>query len=590
MKRSEQKMADTWDLVRMYNPKNLQADLKECHQMVEVIKKIKQFKTKEDIITTLERYFALMVKLENIYVYYSHMQDTDYANSSYAGNLNYIKAENNKMMSELSYVMPSIARVDNKLLEEILHDEKYQAYHKTMRDILHNKERFLSDGEELIISRYGLNSSLSYNVYSVFTNSELTFNDVKDSKKKTHKLTEGMYANYIRSHDRTLRKHAFEELFNTYHKFNQTLTTTYLGDIKQDLIGMRNRHYQSTLQQALEPNQIDEQIYHRLLKSVEDNLKINHDYLATRQALLKYDELHLYDVYVSLVEELETEYPYEQAQEMVLAALQIFPSEYVAIIKEAFEKRWIDVYENEGKRTGAYSGGSYSSDPYILLNYQSNLNDVFTLAHELGHSMHSYFANKNNPYQDANYQIFIAEVASTVNELLLINDLLKKTDDKTMQKYLYNYWLEQFRTTLVRQTMFARFELESHLLMEENKEVNADILNDLYFDINKKYFGKDVVIDEEIKYEWSRIPHFYYDYYVYQYATSYSVALNIVERIIAKEKGIMDKYLDFLKLGDRVYPLEALQTLDIDLEKDDVFDQAMKKYQEVLNKFADVSK
>lgn len=585
MKRTAQKTKDTWDLTRMYNPSHLKKDVKACYEMIEDIKKQKTFKTPKDITRTLEKYFALLAKIENIYVYFSHTQDTDYGNSTYAGNVNYIKAEYNKMMSELSYLIPSIAHADKQVLRAILVNKQDEPYHKTIRGILHNQKQYLSNAEELIIAHYGLNNSLAYNTYSVFTNSELVFADIVDSDDRVVKMSEGAYADYIRSQDRTLRKNAFNELLNTYQNFNQTLTTIYLGDIKQDLITMRNRHYDSTLQQALFPNDIDEKIYYQLLEHVEANLAVNHDYLQVRKKELKYKKLHLYDVYVNLVADITTDYPYQRAQEMVLAAFEIFPDEYTQVVKEAFTKRWIDVYENEGKRSGAYSGGSYLSNPYILLNYHNNLNDVFTLAHELGHSMHSYFANHNNPYQDASYQIFIAEVASIVNELILINDLLNKTDDVTMRKYLYNYLLDQFRTTLIRQTMFARFELETHLLMEKNEEVNADILNDLYFKINQQYFGKEIVLDEAIKYEWSRIPHFYYDYYVYQYATSFSIALNIVERMLQQEKGIMDKYIDFLKLGDRIYPVEALQTLDIDLSDGKIFEQAMDKYRETLTLF-----
>lgn len=586
MKRNEQLIENTWDLERMYNPNSLDNDLYECFNIVDKIMIYKDIMfNKETIIDALDLYFSLGIKIENIYVYFSHKQDTDFNDDKVIATFNRVKQEYNKMMVDISFLMSKISQVDNEILNSIIIDDSYRDYHKTITNIINNKKRYLSDVEEKIISTYGLNSSAAYQLFSAFSNSDLKFPQAIDTDDNKHDLSEGTYATYIRSKDRSLRESAFNNLFTTYSNFNQTLATNYINELKDSLISMKNRSYDSTLQQALEPNQIPEYVYHNLLDTVEENIAINHKYMKLRKEVMNLDELHLYDIYTSMVSEVNKKYPYEDGKNIVEEALSIFNEEYRSALSDALNNRWIDVYENEGKRSGAYSGGSYLSDPYILLNYHDDLNDVFTLAHELGHSLHSHFANKYNKYQNANYKIFIAEVASTVNELILINYLLEKEEDLTITKYLYNYLLEQFRTTMVRQTMFARFELESHKLVEENKEISNAVLNDLYYDINKQYFGQEIVIDSLIKYEWSRIPHFYYNYYVYQYATSFSVSLNIVERILNKEEGILDKYLEFLKLGDSLYPIEALKILDIDLSDKTIFASAMNKYNDTIEKF-----
>ncbi|MDF9866792.1 oligoendopeptidase F [Bacilli bacterium PM5-3] len=589
MKRDQQQLENTWDLERMYNPKTLSYDIQECFNIVKKILVYKDIEfDKDTIIDVLKIYYELLIKIENIYVYFSHLQDTDFTNDKNIAIFNKVKGEYNQMMVQTSFLFSKISKVDNEILNSILMDDDYVDYHKTIENIIHNKKRYLSEKEEKIISTYNLTSSAAYQLFSAFTNSDLKFDTIFDSENNEHELTEGTYSIYIRSDDRKLRKNAFNSLFNGYSKFNQTLATNYISELKSSLISMKNRNYNSTLQQALEPNKINEQIYFNLLNSIEDNIEINHEYMKLRKDEMKLDELHLYDIYTTMVADIDEKYEYEQGCDLVRKALKVFPDEYQEALNDALTNRWIDIYENEGKRSGAYSGGSYLSDPYILLNYHNELNDVFTLAHELGHSIHSYFSNKHNPYQNANYKIFIAEVASTVNELLLINYLLENETKPQIKKYLYNYLLEQFRTTMVRQTMFARFELESHVLIEENKEISNVVLNDLYYDINKKYFGNDIVLDEEIKYEWSRIPHFYYNYYVYQYATSFSISLNIVKRILMKEEGIIDKYLSFLKAGDSVYPLEALALIDIDLTNPQVFNEAMQAYNQTISDFKNV--
>lgn len=586
MKRSEQKLENTWNLEMMYDPSNLDKDIADCYVLVEDLQQFKDIEfDKASIIKALKLYFDLMIKVENIYVYFSHQQDTDFSNDKYVSVLNKVKGEYNNMSVEVSFLMPKIAQVDNSILHSIVDDQDLNDYHQTIIKVINNKKRYLSTQQERIISTYGLTDGAAYQLYSAFTNSDLKFEDVLDSENNKHEMTEGVYANYIRSSDRVLRKNAYNCLFDTYAKYNQTLATNYISEMKQDLVDMKIRNYDSTLQQALEPNQIPLYVYENLLNSIENNIKINHQYMSLRKKEMQLDDLHLYDIYTSRVADIDKKYDYETAKDLVTKALAIFPKEYTDTLNEALTKRWIDVYENEGKRSGAYSGGSYSSVPYMLLNYHDELNDVFTLAHELGHSMHSYFANKYNPYQNANYKIFIAEVASTVNELILINYLLANENDVQIKKYLLNYLLEQFRTTVIRQTMFARFELESHKLVEQNAEISNEVLNNLYYNINKQYFGDEIILDENIKYEWSRIPHFYYNYYVYQYATSFSISLNIVNRILANEDKMIDKYLEFLKTGDSVYPIDALKIVDIDLSTSAVFDQAMQEYAKVMADF-----
>ncbi|MDR1781577.1 MAG: oligoendopeptidase F [Bacilli bacterium] len=589
MKREEQELKNTWDLNAMYNPDNLDKDIAIINKEVDSLVTFKDINfTKDVIIEVLNKYYDLLIKIENIYVYYSHQLDTDFNNSEYIAQSNYIKQVYNDISIKLSFIIPKISKVDNSILESIINDTKLSDFHKSIKDIMHNKKRYLSEEQEQIIASYSLTSSGPYQVFSAFSNADLKFNDVLDSNNNNHELTEGTYSLLIRSNDQTLRKNAFNELLKGYAKYNQTLATTYILELKDALINMRNRHFSSTLEQALEPNQIDIIIYHNLLNSIENNISINHQYMDLRKKELNLSQLHLYDVYVPMVDEVDTDYSFEQAKSIVKEALKIMPLEYQEVIDEAFNNRWIDVYENDGKRSGAYSGGSYKSYPYMLLNYHNNINDVFTLAHELGHSIHSYFSNKNNSYQNANYKIFVAEIASTVNELILINYLLNNEEDVKIKKYLLNYLLEQFRTTLIRQTMFARFELVSHQLVEDNKPISNEVLNELYLNINKEYFGTNIIIDDIIKYEYTRIPHFYYNYYVYQYATSFSIALNIVNRILNKEDKIIEKYVNFLKLGDSVLPVDAIATLDINLKDSKVFDNAMQEYAHTIELFKNV--
>lgn len=596
MIRSEQILENTWNLENMFNQDDLNTTLEICEK---IVKDIKTYQNKlndsNKIIEVLEKYFNLLITLENVYVYYSHSQDVDFTNTSISSSFNMIKQKYNQYMTEISFLIPEISKVDNDILVVVAKYEsefnnqesiiKICPYSKFIENILHNKEKYLSDVEERIISTYNLNSSAFAQLYSVFTNSEMKYQVILDKDENVLEMSEGLYSKYIRDNDRVLRKNSFEELLKTYKLYNETLTTNYLSDIKQDLIEAKIRNYDSTLIAALEPNKIDSKIYFNLIECIENNIHINHEYVKLRKDTLGYQELHLYDMYTSLVSEIDKEYLYDDAWIDVIDTLKVFSKEYQDALLEAKNDRWIDIYENEAKRTGAYSGGSYLSKPYILLNYHNNINDLFTLIHELGHSMHSYFANKYNPYQNANYKIFIAEIASIVNEILLINNLLDKAKDTNTKKYLINYLLDQFRTTLIRQTMFARFEYDSHQLVENNQVVGSDILNDLYYKINQEYFGNDVIVDEYIKYEWSRIPHFYYNYYVYQYATSFCISLNIVKRILDKEEGIVDKYLDFLKIGDSMYPVDAIKTLDIDLTNSDIFEDAMKQYHYYIEEF-----
>lgn len=588
MKRDEQLSTNTWDLNRMYQEKNLEADLKIINSEIKELVKYQEIDFYEDIIVeVLEKYYKLMIRMENIYIYFSHLQDSDFTNNNNIAKFNKIKGEYNQMSVSLSFIMPKVSSCSNKVLNNILLNENYKDYHKIIRNIINNKKRYLSEAEEKIISIFGYSNGAGQQVFSAFSNSDIKFLDVMvDNEPK--QLTEGTYSIFIRNSDRDVRKQAFTNLLSKYSEFNQTLATTLISDLKESFVTMKIRNYDTTLQQSLEPKQINEKVYLNLLKTVERNISINHEYIKLRQQELNYDELHLYDMYVSMVQDIDQKYSFDQAKEMILEAFNDFDDEYLKVLNEAFNNRWIDIYENEGKRSGAYSGGSYLSDPYILMNYHDELNDVFTLAHELGHSLHSHFANKANPYQNANYKIFIAEIASTVNELILINYLLNKESNVSMKKYLLNYLLDQFRTTMIRQTMFARFELESHKLVEKNSSISAAVLNDLYYKINKLYFGDEVVLDDLIKYEYLRIPHFYYDYYVYQYATSFSISLNVVKRILAHEENFVKKYLDFLKVGDSLYPLEALEIIDIDLSDTTIFEEAMFEYKDTIEKYQNV--
>ena len=454
-------------------------------------------------------------------------------------------------------------------------DEKLDGFYKANKDlelyrhhldrIRLKKEHILSEAEEKLLAMTGEMGNSAENIYGMFADADLKFDDAVDKDGKAHQVTHGSYIPLVKSTDRVLRKSAFESMYKSYGTFRNTCAATLNAQIKAVNFYSQARKYGSSLEAALSANEVPTEVYTNLIKAVHDNMHYMYDYVALRKKLLGVDELHYYDLYTPIVSDFEMKVTFEEAKETVLKALAPMGEEYLAILREGFENRWIDVYENEGKTSGAYSAGA-RVHPYVLLNHKDTLDCMFTLAHEMGHAIHSYLSNKNQPVVYSDYVIFVAEVASTCNEALLMQYLLAHTDDKKEKAYLINYFLEQFRTTLYRQTMFAEFELKCNEICASGDSLTADTLCEIYGELNKLYFGDGVVLDEDIKMEWARIPHFYYDYYVYQYATGYSAAIALSQRILKEGAPAVKDYIEgFLSGGCSTDPISLLKRAGVDM-------------------------
>jgi oligoendopeptidase F len=418
----------------------------------------------------------------------------------------------------------------------------------------------------------------------MFNNADIKFPDIEDENGEMVEITHGRYGVFMESNNRRVRKDAFENVYATYKKFKNTLATTFSANVKQEAFFAKVHNYPSTMAMKLFDSNVPENVYTNLIDAVHENLPLLHRYVSLRKKLLGLDELHMYDLYTPIISDLELKISYDEAKEMVFKGLEPLGDKYRAILTEGYENRWIDVYENEGKRSGAYSWGAYGTHPYVLLNYQNNLKNVFTLAHEMGHAIHSYHSDGKLPIRYAGYKIFVAEVASTCNEALLMEYLLANTKDKKEKAYLINYFLEQFRTTLYRQTMFAEFEMITHQKSMEGEALTADVLCQIYHELNVKYFGDDIVIDSEIDMEWARIPHFYTAYYVYQYATGYSAAIALSRKILKEGQPAVDDYINkFLSGGSSDYPIELLKMAGVDMSKKEPVNQALALFESLLD-------
>lgn len=482
-----------------------------------------------------------------------------------------------------SFETNELLAISDETLEQFYQEAPALAlYRRHFDTIRRKKEHILSPAEEKLLALAGRTSDDPDNIFSMLNDADMRYPDAVDAEGEKHPLTHGTYIPMMMSQDRTLRKSAFENLYSVYDQFKNTLAATLGAQAKQLWFFAEARKYPSARAAALDSTEVPESVYDNLIQAVHENFPAMHRYVALRKKLLGLDELHFYDLYAPMVSNADFSYTFEEAKELVLKALEPMGEDYLAIMREGFANRWIDVYENVGKRSGAYSAGP-KVHPYVLLNYQGTLNDVFTLIHEMGHSLHSYLSNKYQPTVYADYVIFVAEVASTCNEALLMEYLLKTTTDKRKRAYLINYFLEQFRTTLYRQTMFAEFELKINELAQSGQGVTAQVCCDIYRELNRDYFGPDIVLDEQIALEWARIPHFYYDYYVYQYATGYAAAIALSRRILSGGPSAVEDYLGFLKGGCSKTPIELLKGAGVDMSTPDPVNAALKVFDELID-------
>ena len=526
--------------------------------------------------------------VERLYVYAFMRYYEDTANSVYQDMSGRVQTAAAKCAEKYAFVEPAILSMDENVLYEYLKDDRLKLYKHMIEDMLSQKEHSLSEKEEVLLAKASQVMSVPNEIFSKFNNADVHFGSIIDESGTKVELTNGTYVKYMQSQQRSVRKEAFECLYKEYKQYINTLAACFYGNVKQAVFKAEARKYESTLHMYLSDSFIPVDVYKNLINTVDDNLNLMHRYVDIRKKALGVDELHFYDIYAPMVADYEWKVTYDEARQMVLEALAPMGEEYVAKVKEGFETGWVDVYENKGKRTGAFSWGAYGTHPYVFLNFSGTLDDVFTIIHEMGHAMHTYYSNSNQPYIYAGYKIFVAEVASTCNEALLMNYLLescKNDKDNKRRKYLLNHYFEQFKGTLFRQTMFAEFEMTAHKMVEEGNVLTSDNLCDVYRKLNEKYFGSECVIDDEIAYEWARIPHFYTPFYVYQYATGYSAAIAIADGILKGDKAVKEGYKKFLSGGSSLHPIDLLKLCRIDMEKREVVQSALNVFKGLLDEW-----
>lgn len=540
----------------------------------------------ENVLLECLRYMDdLEIKLEILGVYAMMYRDVDTRNSD-ANALN-SRVDNLfvKYSSAVSFVTPEITALPEEKLKSISADERFKDYDYQLEQMLKSKPHVLSRDCENILSLGGQVFGGFQEIFTMINNADLAFPEIEVNGEKI-RLSHGMYSVCMDSKDRKVRETAFKAFYKAFRDVLNTITATYAGNVNKDVFLTKARKYNSCLERALENEDVPAEVYKNLLKYVNGALPTLHKYVKDRKETLGYDEMHMYDMYVSLVEDAELKLPYEEAFKLVKKGLAPLGEDYGKLLQKAHDEGWIDVEETEGKRSGAYSVGVYGIEhPYVLLNYQPTTHDVFTIAHELGHSMHSYKSDAAQPKSKADYKIFVAEVASTVNEVLLLKYLLKNSTDVKLKKYLCSYYLEMIRTTIFRQTMFAEFEYIAHDSAEKGIPLTKDYLNDEYLKLNKKYYGDAVVSDDEIAYEWARIPHFYNSFYVYKYATGLISAISIAERIYSEGDKAVEDYFRFLSSGASDGPVELLKLAGVDLTKKDAYEAMVKSFETTLAEF-----
>ena len=576
-----------WKIDKMYSTK--ESIEKDIEKLKEYISNLKEYKgklaiSKENLFKCINTSEKASRLLQNLYVF-THMKQHEDTRI----NENQAMATKTEMLStELSmatsYIVPEIIAIDDKKLEEYLKCEELSFYDKYIKDILREKPHTLSEREEEILAATADLSSTPENIYDMFSFADLEFPEVEDEDGNKVKLTHSNYSLFIKSKNNKVRKDAFEAMYSVYDKYKNTFASMLSGGIKSEIFYAKMRKYECALQASLFQDDISVDVYNNLILAVDENLDALNKYADIKKKFLGLEDIHMYDLYVPLTDKFDMKIPYEKAKEIILNALKPLGEEYLSIIQKAFDEGWIDVYENNGKQGGAYSWGSYDSHPYILMSYKDDLNSLFTLIHELGHSLHSYYSKKTQPYIYSGYKIFVAEVASTLNELLLINYLLENSNSKEERVYLLNYYLEQFRTTVYRQTMFAEFEKITHESVESGNPLTAQDFNDIYLKLNQKYYGKSCIVDEDIALEWARIPHFYSNFYVYKYATGFSAASALSQQILNEGQVAVDRYIEFLKSGGSEYPLKQLKSAGVDMEKKESVDKALEVFRDLVEK------
>ncbi|NGT12512.1 oligoendopeptidase F [Clostridium perfringens] len=590
-RRDEIPESDKWRIDKIYETPAKWNE--ELSKLKEEAPKLKDFEgklgNKEDLKAFLLLNEKLSRKLGKLYVYAHMRSHEDTSNPEMQSLVNKIDPYSAEFSSYTAYFVPEILSLKEGTIENFINEDKDLKQYKIYFEmILNEKPHILSKEVESVLASVSDCLGAPESIYSMLTNSDMTFGEILDESGRKVELTEGNYSSFIKSKDRKVREAAFKLLFGTYKKYENTLATSLSSSIKNFVFESKTRKYNSSLEASLKPNNIPVEVYYNALKTVDENIEALHRYVRIKKKLLNLDEIHMYDLYVPVIESKKEHLEYNDAISLVEEGLKPLGKEYLDIFNEGINEGWIDVYENKGKRSGAYSWGSYDTMPYVLLNYNYELNDASTLAHEMGHSIHSYYTRKTQPYIYGDYSLFCAEVASTTNEILLIHHLIEKETDKNKKLYLINQELEQIRTTVFRQLMFAEFELKTHEAIENGESLTSEVLCKMWKDINIKYFGEDMNVDEEISIEWARIPHFYSDFYVYQYATGYAAASSFANSILSKGEEAVEKYKGFLKAGGSMYPIDTLKMAGVDMTTSKPLKDTLDRFNELLDMLEEI--
>ena len=589
--RSEIKEEDKWDLTGLYKTEDEWN--KDYDELQGLISKFDDFKGKlnnsKDILKYFEFNNEVNLKLENVCVYTYLKFDEDTTNTHFQE----LKGRADNLLSEFSlvssFVMPELCKLSKDDIEKFMAEEEGLRKYKYDFDcILRIKNHVLSDKEESLLSNLEKPMSVSEEVSSYLRDADMKFSPIKDEDGNEVELTNTNYERFITSKDRNVRKSAFLTLYKSYEELIHTFASAYQGKVSLANRMAKIRGYKGAREAALDSNFVDNKIYDNLVATVNKHLDIMDDYYAMKREVMGLPEIHIYDIYSRLVPSYDKKYNFEEAKNIVLEALSVLGDDYVNNLKKAFDERWIDIYPNKGKTGGAYERGCYKTHPYVLLNFNGKFNDVSTIAHELGHAMHSYYSDKNNDYAHHQYEIFVAEVASQVNEILLAKYLLNKSTDRNEKLYILDNLMETFKGSIIRQTMFAEFEDLMHKEEAKGTVLTSDFLSDNYYKLYQKYSGKNMISDKEIRYEWARIPHFYYDFYVYQYSTGLASACFIANNILNKKEGFLEKYLKFLSLGGSMDPVDELREAGVDISKPEVIEEALNMFKETIEEFKNI--
>jgi len=585
-KRSDVPAEHKWRLEDIYpSDSDWEKDVQKAKQLADQIagRKGRLGQSGNELLDALKLQDELLQTLDQVYVYARMRRDEDNANSKYQGLTDRATSLSTQAYSAISYIQPEILAISSEQLKNWQTEVPGLAHYRILlEEITRFKPHTLSSEEEALLANIGEMSSAPSKIYGMLANADMKFPMITDESGEEVELTKGRYTQFMESKNRRVRKEAFEALYETYGKFRNTIAASLTSAIKGDVFYARTRKYPSALYAALFADNVELPVYDNLIATIREHLPLMHRYIALRKKLLGVDELHMYDLYVPIVAEVDMKIPYDQAVSTIKEALRPLGEEYGRVLEGGFANGWIDVHENEGKTSGAYSWGAYATHPYVLMNYQDNVNNMFTLAHEMGHALHSYHSNHAQPYTYADYKIFVAEVASTLNEALLMHHLLETTTDKQQRLFLINYYLEQFRGTVFRQTMFAEFEKIVHEKEEQVEPLTADSLSEIYRELNVAYHGPEMVVDSEVDLEWARIPHFYRNFYVYKYATGFSAATSLSKQILEEGQPAVERYLNFLKGGSSDYPLNLLKGAGVDMTTPEPIREGLAVFRQLL--------